>query len=315
MTDQVERARARPGAAPPNDALLATAMDEERHRDAFRLAIAMTLLTVIVRPPPETHIFATVAAIGGVVVWSLTRTRWYWLVLLGLYLIGPLSRPWLALDNHHYLEIYWLSAIALSRWAVRPDEVLREAARLLVGLAFAFAVFWKLWSPDFIDGAFFEFQFSTDSRLADVVVAAGVQESELAAENRRAIAEWRRVGATPEPKEAVVSQTVHRMAPVLAWLTVLIEGSVAVAFLLPLAGRWRRARDVTLLVFVVTTYPLAPVIGFGWLLLAMGAMHSELPRRARNVVYASTFVVLALLRERRVVLDFFEQLTTGLPGG
>jgi hypothetical protein len=50
----------------------------------------------------------------------------------------------------------------------------------------------------------------------------------------------------------------------------LMEAAVAVVFLLPLPARWRWARHALLLVFCAATYPIAPVAGFGWLLLAIG---------------------------------------------
>lgn len=64
------------------------------------------------------------------------------------------------------------------------------------------------------------------------------------------------------------------MALVLTWWTILIEAVVAVLFLWPEDRGPSRWRDPALLVFILTTYPVAPVIGFAWVLAAMGTAQS-----------------------------------------
>ena len=56
-----------------------------------------------------------------------------------------------------------------------------------------------------------------------------------------------------------------------------------------------RARDAALLLFCATTYAVAPVAGFGWLLLAMGVAQSE-GRRVRWL-YLAVFALLVFHRE------------------
>ena len=41
-------------------------------------------------------------------------------------------------------------------------------ARALIGLAFAFAVLWKLLSPDYLDGRFFRVALVEDHRLEPI---------------------------------------------------------------------------------------------------------------------------------------------------
>jgi hypothetical protein len=51
---------------------------------------------------------------------------------------------------------------------------------------------------------------------------------------------------------------------------VLIEGLIGGLFLLP-SNRWtNRARNLVLILFAVTTYSVAPVRGFGWMLMLLG---------------------------------------------
>lgn len=69
----------------------------------------------------------------------------------------------------------------------------------------------------------------------------------------------------------IVTEQVRRLAGVMTWFTLVMEGILAVLFLVPRASARRAAvRSVVLLIFLVAVYPIAPVIGFGWILISMG---------------------------------------------
>lgn len=72
--------------------------------------------------------------------------------------IGPVA--WFSIDNHHYLLTYWYLALGIALLGHRSDDVVAFTGRWLLGLAFAFAVFWKVASPDFASGAYFEFMLA-----------------------------------------------------------------------------------------------------------------------------------------------------------
>lgn len=283
---------------------------EQELREAAFLGLAMMLVIVLTGSPAEVPA-ATPLPLIGLVVPGMARNRWIWLVLFGFLVVSPIARPWAELDNHNWLQVYWLAATALSRWAIHPDATLRVAARLLVGFAFLFATTWKLISPEFVTGAFFDVTFSTDRRLGDVAVALGLQEEGLTSSNQRLITAWRRPLEQPLPEAVVVSPAVAAITPLLSWLTILLEGAVAVTFLAPLRQRWRWLRDIVVLLFVVTTYPTAPVTGFGLLVLSMAVVTSELPSRQRTVIYVAAFVFVSLTSERDTVLEFLQPLFAG----
>ncbi len=287
---------------PPQDPTPA----ESDLRAAAFLALAMTLVIVLTGSPTRMPAVTPLIALVGLIVPGMARNRWFWLVLFGFFVVSPIARPWLQLDNHNWLQVYWLAAIALSRWAVHPDATLRLAARLLVGFAFLFATLWKLISPEFATGAFFDFTVSTDRRLGDVAATFGLQDEGLTGSNQRLITAWRRPLEQPLPEAFVVSPAIAAITPFLAWATIFLEGAVAVTFLAPLRERWRWLRDAAVLAFVATTYPLAPVTGFGLLILSMAVIVSEQPRRRRTVLYVAAFVFVSLTSERDTVLEFLQ---------
>ncbi len=284
--------------------------DDVDLRSASFLALTLTLVMLLIGRPPETHVLTPLVAVVGLAVPGLARSRWYWLLLTGLFAHSPLMRPWLALDNHHWLQLYWFVAILLTRFATRPDAALRVSARFMIGFAFTFAVGWKLLLPEFRSGAFFDTTFAADSRLGDVASAFGVQEPNAATEHGRILRSWRVPGASPEPGVVELHTLIERLTPWLAWMTIVVEATVAVAFLAPLQARLRWLRDAAMLLFVLATYPLAPVVGFGRLLLVMSAMQSELRPRVRAIVYVTAFVAVSLLGERDVVLDWMRSTLT-----
>lgn len=264
--------------------------------DAFQVASALLLLALVVHPPPETSPLARVVLAVGLVVPAVSRRyATFWVVAFVLFLSSPLERTWLTLDNHEVLQVYWLGAFALSRFADRPMQTLRVTARWTLALVFLFATAWKLLSPDFLDGSAVEFLFATEPRVADVAVVLGLQEGDQLEDNWTSLAAWHDPTRPVREVDLGVGEVVPRVSVAVAWLTVLLEGAVAVAFLLPLPPRRRWWRDLVLLAFVLATYPIAPVLPFAWLLLSLGAMQSTLPARTRNRAYTVTFLIVTFV--------------------
>ena len=57
------------------------------------------------------------------------------------------------------------------------------------------------------------------------------------------------------------------------------------------------ARHGAILLFCLATYAVAPVAGFGWLLLIMGLANSAVDQRALRAAYVATFCVVLLYAE------------------
>jgi hypothetical protein len=57
------------------------------------------------------------------------------------------------------------------------------------------------------------------------------------------------------------------------------------------------ARHVALVLFCVTTYALAPVAGFGWLIATMGLAQCRPNQQALRVAYITAFLLILLYSE------------------
>lgn len=277
------------------DALLRRAGAAVRARanlEPIDLALRLTALDLLLRPvagPRLRPAFLLVAALVLVVPRCLrARIPWAALTVLAILRVGA---DWPFADNHAYLLTYWCLGVTLALGDPAPRETLAESARLLIGLAFTFAVLWKtLLSPEFLDGTFLRVTFLVDPRLDALAAAASGLSPDALGLWRDWLGGHGSVSTAPGPVPARLG-LVAGLAT--AW-TVVLEAAVAAAFLFPLRARLARGRDVLLLVFCATTYAVLPVKGFGWLLLAMGVAQSSPEARGLRLAYLAAFAWVGL---------------------
>jgi hypothetical protein len=219
-----------------------------------------------------------------------------WLVV-ALLIAWRIAADWPLADNHIYLLGYWCLAAAIGLRASEPPTSLATSGRLLIGLAFACAVVWKLLlSPDFIDGRFFRVTLLTDPRLVHAAqLIGGLSDAEIEA-NRKALEPVPGGAERLEPVPILESPRLRALAVAGKWGVLLLEAAVAMLMLWP-SARLAMARHAALLMFCVTTYAFAPVAGFGWLLLVMGAVQVLPHQRWLRSAYVAAFVVVLFYAE------------------
>jgi hypothetical protein len=180
-----------------------------------------------------------------------------------------------------------------------PDDHIAWNGRVLIGLAFAFAVSWKaVLSPDFTDGTFFRVSLVTDPRFSDLtrwLTGWSIGELEVQRGFLEQHADLGRlsVGAPAEPA------ALRQAARSFAYWTLAIELAIAVCFLWWPDRGPSRLRDAALIVFCVTTYAFATVAGFGWLLIAMGLAQLGPGRPWLRAAYLVSFGLILFYREVR----------------
>lgn len=260
------------------------------------LVALMTLVLLLVSATGGWYVRIPVSMLGaaGLLLPSLRRGGTLWL-LLALALFGGYGWEWFLTDNHKFLFAYWCLALFLALRTGDPVGALAVSSRWLLALCFVFATLWKLLSPDFLDGSFFHFSFLTDTRLRGAAeLLAGLPRG-AGAENYRALESLTAHSVTVADLELRSSASVARAARVLAVLTVVVEGLVALVFLAPNRSRLARLRPLLLVAFVLGTYALAPVVSFGWVLLILAV--AQAPAGSRAVpAYVTVFLLLPLYR-------------------
>lgn len=199
-----------------------------------------------------------------------TRLTWnptLWVLLTSVLVYGLMGNLYVV-DNHKVLLCYW--CIGISLWLRLPDmESLRLLARIMIVLVFLLAVVWKALSGDFLDGSFATFTLLHDERFQPLArFVLGVTQDQLRAD-RDVIARVLQGGE--DAGQIAVPAGVKALSIGFTWFTMVIETLVFVLFGLGRRlGRLAALRHAPLLVFMWTTYAIANVIGFGWLLATMG---------------------------------------------
>lgn len=261
---------------PAKTGLIGSFVRQVAELDRFDVCCLLTLVLLLLHAPDFWYVRTPVVlmVVPGLVLPRLRVTGTFWLILAAL-LGSSAVNNWATADNHKWLEAYWTLALAMACFAADKDRpwVLATSAQWLVCLCMGFATLWKLISSTYPDGSFFEYELLTDGRFAHVTAwVCGVSFTELS-ENRRlaeVLTRGHLDGVIASSVTLHSAEAVRWLALFMTWWTVLIEGGLALVFALPSSRRVDDCRHAMLLLFGATTYALAPVKGFGWLLMIMG---------------------------------------------
>ena len=171
--------------------------------------------------------------------------------------------------------------------------MLKANARLLIGIAFGFAVFWKVISPEFYDGSVMEYKLLYDFRFRNAVAKpiCGMTEAEKQ-HNLNALKAILSTGSDETNVQLEYPDSISTMATFLTWWTIAIEFALAVAFLLPIRWSISVLRNGLLILFAISTYLIVPVLGFGNLFMVMGIAQCERNEWRTKIAYTLSFVLL-----------------------
>ncbi len=271
----------------------AAAFSENRFATVARMTLLLTLLFPGCLNLWLFRVLLTIASIAGLAKPQIARRPEFWLVL-GLTNFGLQNvYNWAYTDNHVCLYSYWYLAISCALFSETPMRVLAANARAMVGLVFLFATLQKLLSAEFVSTDAVTFFLVHDRRFFRLGQLAGLHSNQVASLHR-SMSEL--LPSIPLP----LSPRLAAMAEFITWWTVFLEGAIALAFLCRRASRVGRICDLALLVFVATVGPIAPVMGFGWVLLIMGYCQCSDFKRITLVVYQALFVLAICFSFTRV---------------
>ncbi len=274
------------------------------------LVLRLTLIEILLRPMGFWAIRASLllVALLGLLIPKVLRAPLTWLVLS--VLVGwRLIDDWPLADNHIYLLAYWCLALAIALGTQQLEKNIHTSSRILLGLAFAFAVLWKgFLSPDYLDGRFFRITFLIDDRFAHAVMLFGNLDEQQLLENREYLKALPQGAELLNPPVLTEPPAFSRLVRFSTWATLLMEAAVAFTMLIPLRGRWQNLRHIFLLSFCIGTYAFAPVAGFGWLLLVMGMAQCRIDQRTWRALYLATYLLVLLYTEVPWSRLLFERL-------
>ena len=276
--------------------LLRPAPDEGGVADSV---LTLTAIILLLRPLDVWWLapFVLAAACLSLTVRAVRRAPLTWILIATLVGARVVS-VWPLSDNHIYLLAYWCLAIGLALSTAASAATLSASSRWLLAAAFVMAVVWKaVLSPDYTDGRFFRVTLLTDERFADAALMFGGLSRDQMAQNRAFLEPLPEGAALLDPPAFVEPPRLRAFARIATWGGLFLEAVIGTAFLLP-AGRWGElTRHASLLTFCLTTYALAPVAGFGWLLASMGLAHCRTDQPWLRGAYLAVFILILLYAE------------------
>ncbi|MBW4466601.1 MAG: hypothetical protein KME07_14345 [Pegethrix bostrychoides GSE-TBD4-15B] len=167
---------------------------------------------------------------------------------------------------------------------------------MLIGLTFLFATTWKILAGEYWDGAFLHYTFLADERVESVATAIGGLAPSALPQNRLLEVLLKQFPQTIGSATLTTSPRLQAFTLAASYWTLLIEGSVAIAFLVNPIRFLSRFRDWFLILFIATTYFLLPVLGFDYILIIMGFAQCHPKHTAIRVTYIVLFAFLQLSR-------------------
>lgn len=226
---------------------------------------------------------------------TLLTSQVMWVLICGM-VWWVNATDWLWIDNHKILISYWCLVCALAVSAKDTDGVLAWNGRLLIGLTFLFATLWKMLAGEYWDGAFLHSVFLLDNRVEAVATAIGGLSPDTLPQNRLLESLLKQFPQKISTVPLVTSSRLQIFTLAASYWTLLIEGSVAIAFLVNSLRLGTRLRNWLLIVFIVTTYFLLPVLGFAYILIIMGFAQCHPKHTVIRVAYIALFAFLQLSR-------------------
>jgi len=258
----------------------------------------LTIVLLLTAAPEQWYLRAPLFAMFalGVVFrsWLVRPQFWY---IVATLLGATVYLTWETSDNHKYLFVYWCLALCCAFTLHRHEqqEALAIASRWLIGLCMLLATVWKLATPNYLNGTFFHYEILCDARLAPLVSWLTGISSDVLAANR----DLRELVQSGYVRGLVIDTVALTDSPRLAWLaqamtwwTITIEGTLAVLFLWPGKQRVANLRNAALLFFAATTYFVAPVRGFGWMLMLLGMGQCREDQRGWRLAYLAALVLI-----------------------
>jgi len=253
-------------------------------RDPFQLAglLLLLILPLHILERPLDRMFFAVLLVPGILFPAILLSLGFWMILstimLLLFVFFGLVYP---VPNHMYLITYamLLFTIFISLRANMSDRVLfygyfSKGAGLIIGLCFFLATLGKLFSPDFMNGSFFVHVLLTDGRF-DLFRSFLTALSE--SQTKENMLQYQSLLKTSDPAQIALLSApplVYLIAHFFTWWTVLAEAAIALLFLLSVRYNVSLLANAALILFIVTTYSLAPVPGFAGILISLGYMYS-----------------------------------------
>jgi len=278
------------------------------HKDAFEISAHFTLVSLLFNQVGNSFSRPFILCISALALLLANgfKQRLIWLMLT-FFTSFRVIHEWPMADNHAYLLALWcLTLFIASCNPAKARMIIGDNGRVVIGLVFLLASVQKLMSADYLDGTFFQYLFLTDNRFEDFTVLFGNVSFQQIYQAQDLLNQYQFSSFSTDKNIVPSSLEFHLLVTISTWWNLIDQLAVACCFLAPVGSYLHRKRDFSLMLFCITTYAVAPVAGFGWLLVSMGLAQCEHNTKIR-IAYMSLFFIILFYYEVhiwRILVDF-----------
>lgn len=275
------------------------------NNDDVVFAIATQLLVVtyflFVHELPFNAIVAPILLLPGILFREISTNKIYLSCLMAifafLYLYNGLEQR---IPNHKHLFVYVTILFFISSFYKAKEFVylFKHGSRLIIGFVFLFATIGKFLAPEFLNGSFFEFTGLVDSRFSGftaIVTSLSMSELVTMRESFQQLLNSNNISDLEIQLESTVWK--ENLSLFMAYWTIFIEGMIAVTFIISTKYKLSMFRDLFLIIFMITTYPIATVPGFAAILTVLAFAQSSLHKselKYLSILYLCIFVLIPI---------------------
>lgn len=267
------------------------------------LQMSLLMLLVMTNDIPLQQIFIPLFIIPALLFKKVRNSLLFWLILLFyllyFYVFMGTNRY---VPNHKYLYVFYILLLCIIIYIKKSTndwfEILKTSAQYMIGFVFLLATVGKFLAPEFLNGSFFEFTLLTDERFSGFTQSiVGIQNSDLNI-GFEEFNKLLRSNSLSHEAQLPTSEKLHFISIFLSYWTILIEGSIAITFLSPAKSFGGKYRNWVLLIFIITTYPIATVPGFAILLTLLAFITSKSDTRPNvwSYVYIGIFIIIPIFK-------------------
>ena len=280
-------------------------LDEFINLKRHILILKLTLLFIVVFTRSDFYLHIPTKILATYMIFSdnLSAHKGLWGFLTFVHLLIIITQ-WQYIDNHKFLSVYWITTCFLSLFSKDILKTLQFNGRILIGLTFLFATFHKIAGGEYLNGKFFLFTFLTDSRFEWPVGLAAQLTMEKLPMNYHKLETLRSWPLDIKSITLFATPFIKSLAYFVSYWTIFIEGVIAIFFLTPTKYIISKYKDITLIIFILSTYLIVMVSGFYYLLFLLGFSQLDIKQSKSAYLYIFCLIVFEMRN-----IPFFEYLT------
>lgn len=271
----------------------------------FDLILVMTLLMFlyITNDLPLYAIFIPLFTIPAILFERIRQSYFIWVFIFlyfGWFYIFKGTERYV--PNHKYLYFLFTLLIIITLYARKKSKewfyIFKSSCQYMIGFIFLLATIGKFLAPEFLNGTFFKFTLLTDERFFNFTEIVGGIDKAKVWSTYHEFLDLKTTSNSLESIQLPDSNRLNILALYLSYWTILIEGAIALTFLVKESFVLSKYRNWVLLIFIVTTYPIATVPGFAILLalLAFISVRKTKSEKVWKLVYLITFMLIPLFK-------------------